>query len=321
MDAMMPVPAGSGSLPAAGFCSAELLERFIKYLDVAPKTVSTYSKALRQMFRFLAERGASRPDRDDIVAYRESLKASGCTPSTVSLYMAAARVFFRWAAQESLYPDIAERVKGAKIDREHKKDYLTAAQIKRVMNGVDRSSLQGARDYAMLALMAACGLRTIEVSRADIQDLGTSGGSTVLYVQGKGHEEKSAYVKVPEAVENAIRGYLAARGNVEETEPLFASLSHNSAGRRMTTRSISGMVKARMQSAGFNSKRLTAHSLRHTAVTLSLLAGKSLEEVRQFARHASVNTTLIYSHAVEAEKNTCSAAVADAIFQQKEESA
>ena len=82
----------------------------------------------------------------------------------------------------------------------------------------------------------------------------------------------------------------------------------------MTTRAISGIAKAHMVEAGYNSDKLTAHSLRHTAVTLSLLAGKPLEEVQQFARHANMATTMIYNHALDKAKNGCSEAIAKAIF-------
>ncbi len=313
MDMALPAPA-SGTVQSAGF-SSELVDRFVSFLDVAPRSVGTYAQALRRLFAFFSGKGIVSPRREDVLAYREELKAEGRAPSTISLYMVAARLFFRWLAQEGRYPDIAEHIKGAKLSRAHKRDYLTAGQIRAVLDGIDRSSLQGLRDYAMVALMASCGLRTIEVSRANVGDLGTAGGSAVLYVQGKGREDKAEFVKLPEQVERAVRAYLAARGKTEETEPLFASLSRSGAGLRLSTRSISGTVKSCMVDAGYSSKRLTAHSLRHSAVTLSLLAGRPLEEVQQFARHASVNTTLIYSHAVDAQQNACSGAVADAIFQ------
>ena len=55
----------------------------------------------------------------------------------------------------------------------------------------------------------------------------------------------------------------------------------------------------------------TAHSLRHTAVTQALIAGQTLQEVQQFARHSNINTTLIYAHNLENEKNECSGKLAD----------
>jgi len=67
----------------------------------------------------------------------------------------------------------------------------------------------------------------------------------------------------------------------------------------MTTRSISRIVKAALKGAGMDSDRLTAHSLRHTAVTLSLLAGASIQEAQSMVRHSNINTTLIYAHNID----------------------
>lgn len=299
---------------AAQEIGTELFNRFIAYLDATPKTIDTYTKALRQLFSYFYLNGIRQPQREDIIAFRDELKASGHKPTTVQNYITATRLFFSWTAQESYYPNVAEHLKGAKLNREHKRDYLTSRQVKEVLGSIERDSLQGLRDYAILTLMVTGGLRTIEVIRADIGDLRTAGEATVLYVQGKGREEKTEYVKISPQVERAIRAYLTARGETDETQPLFTSLSNNSKGQRLSTRTISGIVKERLKGAGFNSERLTAHSLRHTAVTLSLLAGKDITEVQQFARHANIATTMIYNHSLDKAKNSCSEAIAQAIF-------
>lgn len=293
---------------------AELFTRFIAYLDTAPKTVETYTRALRQLFNYFSLNGISQPQREDIIAFRDELKASGHKPATAQSYITVAKIFFAWTEQEGLYPNIADHLKGAKLDRDHKKDYLTTRQVKEILAGVDRSTEQGLRDYAILLLMVTGGLRTIEVSRADIGDLRTAGDNTVLYVQGKGREEKTDYIKLSAPAEQAIRAYLKARGERNEQAPLFTSTSNNSKGARLTTRSVSGTVKTRLQQAGYDSEKLTAHSLRHTAVTLSLLAGKDITEVQQFARHANIATTMIYNHALDKAKNGCSEAITQAIL-------
>lgn len=73
------------------------------------------------------------------------------------------------------------------------------------------------------------------------------------------------------------------------------------------------MVKRHLQKAGFNSSRLTAHSLRHSAVTLSLLNGATLQEAQMFARHANIATTQIYAHNLDRANNPCSDHIANAI--------
>lgn len=294
--------------------TADFFIRFVAFIDAKPKTVETYAKALKRLFAFFAANGISKPTREDIMAFREDLKATGHKPTTIQNYITATRLFFQWLEQEHIYPNVAAHIKGAKLDREHKKDYLTSRQVKAVLSDIDRSSLQGKRDYAMLVLMITGGLRTVEVARADIGDLRTVGDNTVLYVQGKGRDEKTEYIKLDAQVEGVIREYLKARGENKPEEPLFASTSNNSKGKRMTTRAISGIAKAHMKEAGYNSDKLTAHSLRHTAVTLSLLAGKPLEEVQQFARHSNIATTMIYNHALDKAKNGCSEAIAKAIL-------
>ena len=293
---------------------AELFNRYIDFLDSSPKTVETYTRALRQLFSYFSLNGITQPTRADILAFRDELKASGHKPTTVQNYITATKIFFSWTEQEGLYPNVADHLKGAKLDREHKKDYLTSRQVKEVLAGVDRSTEQGLRDYAMLFLMVTGGPRTIEVSRANIGDLRTLGDNSVLYVQGKGREEKTDYIKLSAPAEQAIRAYLKARGEKDEEAPLFSSTSNNNRGARLTTRSVSGIVKTRLQQAGYDSEKLTAHSLRHTAVTLSLLAGKDITEVQQFARHANIATTMIYNHALDKAKNGCSEAITQAIM-------
>ena len=303
-----------GEIVAQQSVGAELFTRFIAYLDSTPKTVETYTRALRQLFNYLSFNGITQPQREDIIAFRDELKASGHKPTTIQNYITATKLFFKWTEQEGLYPNIANHLKGAKLNREHKKDYLTSRQVKEVLESVERESLKGLRDYAILTLMVTGGLRTIEVIRADIGDLRIVGENTVLYVQGKGREEKTEYIKISPQVERAIRAYLIARGETDEATPLFTSTSNNNKGERLTTRSVSGIVKERLKGAGYDSSRLTAHSLRHTAVTLSLLAGKDIAEVQQFARHANIATTMIYNHALDQAKNSCSEAIAQAIF-------
>ena len=294
--------------------SENLISRYIAFVDVAKKSAETYAKAIKQLIIYLRLRSIEEPQREDIISFREELKATNHKASTIQTYIVSIRLFFKWTAQEGIYPNIADNIKCPKVSREHKKDYLTANQIKEILKGIDRETLQGKRDYALISLLVTCGLRTIEVVRANKEDLQALGETTVLYIQGKGREDKAEYVKVPQPTEKAIREYLKARGKIEDNEPLFASLSNNSKGGRMTTRAIRGIVKESFLKAGYDSNRLTTHSLRHTAVTLSLLAGKDITEVQEFARHRNIATTMIYNHALDKAKNSCSNAVSDAIF-------
>lgn len=292
----------------------DLYTRFTAYIDASEKTVQTYTRAIRQYAKWAYDNGISQPTREDILRYRDELKENH-KPTTVQNYITALRLFFQWTEQEQLYPNIASHIKGAKLDRNHKKDYLTSRQVKKVMETAKENSLQGLRDYAILALLFTGGLRTIEISRANTTDIRTAGDNTVLYIQGKGREEKTDYIKLMPEVEDAIRAYLAARKPATtSSEALFTSTSNNPKGKRISTRTVSDIVKQALVRAGFTSDKLTAHSTRHTAVTLALLGGQSLQEVQQFARHANITTTQIYAHNLDRALNQCEETIAKAIF-------
>lgn len=303
-------PAGAadpGAILAAAYSD------YIKFLDASPRTVQAYAASLRQLFAWLDRQGITQPTRADILAYRDELRQR-CRPATIQNYIAAARLFFQWTAQAGIYPNIADHIKGAKVDSGHKKDYLNAEQVKDILSSIDTATARGKRDFALFVLMITGGLRDIEASRANIEDLRQRSGATVLYLQGKGREDRNEYIKIVPAVEKALRAYLRTRTNATGRQPLFASMSNNSKGQRLSPRSISAIIKARLIAAGYNSDRLTAHSLRHTAVTLSLLGGLPLEEVQQFARHKNISTTQIYAHNLNRAENRSEDTIAGAIF-------
>lgn len=302
----------AGAIQQTRIISDDLYKRFLSYLDVSPRTVETYEKGIRQFMKYAQANGITQPERDDVIAWRDELKQSH-KPTTVQGYLTAVKLFFQWMEQEGIYKNVADKIKGAKIQRGHKKDYLTSKQSKKVLEGIDTETMKGLRDYAIIATMITTGLRTIEIARADVRDLRTVGDSTALFIQGKGRDERTEYVKIAPQVEDALRAYLKARG-AKQDEPLFTSTSNNNSGNRMTTRSISAIAKDSLTGAGFTSDRLTAHSLRHTAGTLALLNGADLPQVQQLLRHSNINTTMIYMHALDRAKNDSEIKVANAIF-------
>lgn len=259
--------------------------------------------------------------RGDLLRFKTELLDAGHEPSTVSLYLAGIRSFFRFAEDQSWYDDVAAGVKGEKHRRAHKRDTLTRDQAKALLRSIKGDeTLQGLRDYAMVNLMLRTGLRDIEVSRAQLADLNPEAPGTdraILKIQGKGRTEKDDFVVLEEAVMEPIRAYLTARRKVQgldsddDDAPLFSSLSRRNRGEALTPRSISRIVKGRLDAVGLTGPYFTAHSLRHTAVTFSLLAGASVQEAQAMARHADISTTLIYAHNVNRLKNAAETKVSD----------
>lgn len=304
------------AIQPTGAFTADLYGRFVSYIDASQKTIQTYTWSLRQFFSFLQAEGIRQPTRDDILSYKAFLANEGKKPTTQQNYLAAVRQLFKWTEREGIYPNIADNVKGIKVNtKRHKRDYLTKRQVNSLLQSLaDGKTIQEVRDYAMIRLMVTCGLRTIEVSRANVEDLRPRGDHTVLYVLGKGRHERSDFVKVPPKAEEAIRKYIAMRGKLSGADPLFASTSNKNLNGRMTTRAISGIVKARMKAVGLDNPQVTAHSLRHSAVTIPLQAGIDIREVRQYARHGDVSTTIIYDHSLKEECNRCAETIEDVLI-------
>lgn len=294
--------------------SSTVINSFCEYLDVSAVTLKAYRAGIRQFIAFTQLNGDIVPNRKTVLSFKQCMLSNGHKASTVSLYLSALRRFFDWCESEGLYANVARGVKSPKQAGGHKRDALSGSQLRECLQSMSRESEQQKRDYAMFLLMATCGLRTVEVSRADAGDIQLLQGTACLFVQGKGRSGKDEFVQLPEPALSAIREYLSERGQVRDDEPLFTSCSRRNKGGRLSTRTISRAAKNAMKSAGYDSPRLTAHSLRHSAATLALQGGLSLEEVKEFMRHSSINITLVYVHTVNRLKSGCENAVTQAIF-------
>ena len=243
-----------------------------------------------------------------------------CKPNTIKQYLQSVCQFFSWAASEGLYPNIAANIHAPKVKQDsHKKEALSAADVltieksivanaannatraaankKDTAGRISRATEQGKRLYAMYLLAVNCGLRTIEISRANIKDIEVKAGTAYLYIWGKGHSEADAKKTLAPEVKAAIDDYLASRTDAKTANsPLFVSTGNRSGGKRIATTTISTMLKKAMQQAGFDSERITPHSLRHTTGTNVQEITGNLYLTQQYMRHANPATTEIYLH-------------------------
>lgn len=271
--------------------------QFLKSLDVKNTSRYTYERQLREFFKWFTQQKLITLDREHILDYKDFLKNDKNLSSlTVAGYLTAVRKFFEWLENEKIFPNITKGIKNPKRKRGFKKDALTAQQVKKILLSINTKTLTGKRDYAILNLMIRTGLRTIEITRANREDITTQAGSSLLWVHGKGRDSKDEVVILTQKAITPISEYIKMRGKVRDEDPLFCSHSSKNFGKKLTTRSVSRIVKNRLKAVGFDDTRLTAHSLRHTAITLSLLAGATPQEARAMARHADINTTMIYAH-------------------------
>lgn len=294
-----------------------LIERFAKFAGVSESSRVTYSKALKQMFRYFAANGISNPTRDNLVEWIDGMKVAQKSASTINLYLTAAKIFFRWLAQEGIFPNIADHIKsGIKPSHAHKKDALDAEQCAALVAGIKGNTIKDLRDRAILSLMVTAGVRTIEVIRANVGDVRFERGKTFLYVTGKGHVEADEKILLSKQTYKAISVYLKARGKASANEPLFVSTSRRNRNARLQTQTISRLCKKNLRGIGLDSPRLTAHSLRHSVATNLIFAGVELPQVQMVLRHKSLSTTMIYAAAWNRYNNDAEQTLSNMIFKE-----
>ena len=312
----------------------DLLRRFLDFANVKDVTAKSYSVCLDCFGEWMRNNAISAPQRRDILDYVQWLalpharrqrkdRASSPTQAAVitfsagtqARYLRAVKLFFKWTAQEGLYPNIADNVKGAKVRADNtKRDPLQRDDARALLDSIDTGTDAGKRDYAMILLSITAGLRIIELQRANIGNMETLAGEHVLYVQGKGHDEADTYKKLTPEVYTAIMDYLNTRKHTDAAAPLFAGIGNRSSGGRLAEPSISRIIKDRLRVAGYDTHRISAHSLRHTSVTFLLEAGATIQEAQHHARHASPETTGIYAHNIDQRKQHTEQRVYDYLF-------
>ena len=296
-----------------------LFTRFIEYTDVKETTMKGYTVCIKAFSRWLSDNGIRQPQRADILAYKASLDSQDFAAGTKAQYLRAVKHFFKWTASEGLYPNISDGIKVTKVRQDNsKKDPLTAEDVCRILSSIDRRTDTGLRDYALFLVAVVGGLRVVEMQRANIGDIKTVAGEKVLFIQGKGRDEKDEYKKLPQEAYTAIMEYLEARGASDKKAPLFTGTSNRAKNQRLTEPSMSRIIKAVLVAAGYDSDRLTAHSLRHTSVTLLLESGATLQEAQHHARHADPATTCIYAHNIDRRKDKSEQIICNKIFSNQE---
>jgi integrase/recombinase XerC/integrase/recombinase XerD len=279
----------------------ELLERFLASQDVKKSSKDLYRRTLRQYFNWVISKGynLSEITREELLIYKEELLASGMSSLTVGSYITSVRRFYEWTEANKFYPNVAKGIKSPKRKQQFKKQSLTPEQSRELLTFFEGKAL---RDYAVVNLLLRTGLRTIEARRANIEDIAFKSGKRVLYIQGKGRDEKDDFVILTDKAFAPLARYIETRGKLKSGEPLFISKSNNSSGDRLTTRTISYIAKEGLKAIGLGGRDFTAHSLRHTTAVNILRAGGSMEDAQGVLRHANPATTQIYTATIKEEQ-------------------
>lgn len=324
-----PMPQKTALQPAQRLTSAELCQRYIDYIDRKKTTVKGYLTCIRRFSKWLAENSITlqAATREDMKAYRDYLSNSELKAGTRTQYFRAAKALVHWAYCEGLIlEDIGDNLHGEKTRTDgHKRDAVPCEAFPAIAASIDRSTEDGKRLYAMFKLTTVNGLRTVELSRLNISDIIQSGDDFIIFIWGKGHDEPDQKQYLLPEVKAAIDEYLQARTDKYTSKsPLFVSTSNKGKpgslkgykkdrfgnylldengervkvlyDGRIASNTISSMFKEMLVNAGYNSERITAHSIRHASGTAAFKSGLDLYNVQHLMRHCDPKTTEIYIH-------------------------
>ena len=300
-------------------------QKFISDNRITMKTTKNYVTFLKHFAKYIKDKEIVNPTRQDIRDYQKHLDSviserTGKTleETTKQQYFQVVKTFFQFLENEGLYQDITKGIKGFKVDKMERKRPFTEDEIKTIINSIDTTTTKGKRDKAMILLSVENGLRIIEIQRSNLEDLETIDNITRLYIQGKGKREKTDFVNLSKELANLIEEYLESRPNAKEGEPLFTSTSNRSKGQRIEETSISRLFKTIFKQSGFNSKKLTAHSLRHTSGTIYYEMTGDIYKVKNHQRHSEITSTTIYIHSGDRRKDDSGQQIHNKIFQTSE---
>lgn len=98
-----------------------LIERFVSFAGIADSSRQTYTKCIKQLFKFFSANEIISPTRADLINWIEEMKAEGKSPSTIQLYLASVKIFFRWLEQEGFYANIADHLKSGAVAQPQKR--------------------------------------------------------------------------------------------------------------------------------------------------------------------------------------------------------
>jgi integrase/recombinase XerC len=267
----------------------------------SPRTVLAYRSDLDRFATFWEREFASesasktplsRVDTLAVRSYLASLHRARLASRSLARHLSTLRSFFRWACREGhLAKNPARSLPSPRLPKSLPRA-MTLPDTERLLDADEEGSFPE-RDRALFELLYATGLRVSEAAGLDLEDVDFA--SRLLRVLGKGNKERIA--PFGEEAGDALTAYLPARAarrrlaGDDEGEPLFV----NSRGGRLTTRSMSRLLKRRLRAAGLPTE-ISPHALRHTFATHLLEAGADLRAIQELLGHASLSTTQKYTH-------------------------
>lgn len=272
----------------------------------SPHTIHSYRDSLVLLLRFLAAQGEKAITQLDLVdidppgilaflSYLE--KARKNSVSTRNVRLSAIHAFFHFiASRNPEHLELVQRVLGIPFKRARQRviDYLEYEEIDSILQAINRTTTQGARDYALLATMFNTGARVQEIADLRFRDLQLDKPFQVRLF-GKGRKER--YCPIWPQTASVLRTFCRTRG-LESQPEAYIFVNHRGAPlSRFGIRHILGkcLQRARDDAPNLRKKRLHPHSVRHSTAVALLKSGVDLSTISHLLGHASPTTTSRYA--------------------------
>lgn len=263
--------------------------------DLSDTTLKGYKTYLNQFIIWLKANNISQPTEDTIKAYKLYLKDANYTIATKNQYIRAVKHLFKWLSSRDLYKDVSVCIKEFKDTKKHKRDSLTFNEINKILNDINTTSEVDLRDKAIIILASTLGLRANEIVNININDIEQKDNIYIVSILGKGHNAKDTKKPIPKQVYQVIQDYLDSKKSYKSSDALFTSTSNRALNKRLTKQTLSQIIKNRFRISGFNSSKLTLHSLRHLTADATLKAtDNNIYKTQHYLRHQNTSTTEIY---------------------------
>lgn len=277
---------------------AKQVPAFITYLlderGLQPTTLKGYTHHLRRFEQYL-----SGLDLQDLMALSAPLISSFLTqrarelaPPSMKPLCTALRVFLGYAFRERLVDrDLSHAVESPQAYRlAHLPRSITWGDVKRTLDGVDRRSPVGKRDYAILLLLVTYGLRAREIAKLTVDAIDWRHETLRIPERKAGHT--TAYPLSP-VVGAAILDYLQ-HGRPETTDRrLFCKVVAPLGA--MPYAAIAARAGYYLHKAGVDVRRPGSHTLRHTCVQRLVDSDFSLKTIGDYVGHRCAASTEIYT--------------------------
>jgi integrase len=173
--------------------------------------------------------------------------------------------------------------------------YLSAAQVQKVLDGCDRTTALGRRDYAILMMLAKLGLRAGEVAALTLDDIDWRSGEMLVRAKGR----QRARMPMPSDVGAAVVADLRDGRPTSSCRRLFLRTLAPNVGFASGC-AITMIAKTALERAGIRGyahhgahifRHSGAHIFRHSLAPELLRSGATLSEIGQLLRHQSHDTT------------------------------